>query len=382
MDVIGLHVDLQNGWVRNTAKRTWRLYQSLRRVVFQRYISGYALRVVVGHLCHFFMVRRPALAVLSTVWRFIEEARDEVRWLDDEVVKELDVARGLLGVLRHNIGSEIAPFAYATDASTAGYAVLTTKLSQDEAWALLRHEERWRFHPRLVESDGPWTSAAAAETGLGALPAGDFSVWVDQIATEDKEGPVDDPQGDDQRPRDGRRVGAPVRRFDELADAVPAVPAAVSVAERWGRVICGGRVRAEAIHNKECRASLLALRRASARADFGDTVLIGLGDNLSEILSSSRGRARNWELNSLCRVAAAYQIASGMTWRRRHLVSAANPADFDSPLADKGVVLPGEALGRVRFGDDWRRLDVPMRPACRVRFGTHRPRPSLGARPR
>lgn len=105
MDVIGLYVDLQNGWIRNTARRTWRLYRALRRIVFQRFISGFALRVVVGHLCHFFMVRRPALAVLSRVWKFVEEARDDVRWLDDEVVRELDVARGLLLVLRHNLGS-------------------------------------------------------------------------------------------------------------------------------------------------------------------------------------------------------------------------------------------------------------------------------------
>lgn len=147
MDVIGLYVDLQNGWIRNTARSTWRLYRALRRIVFQRFISGFALRVVVGHLCHFFMVRRPALAVLSREWKFIEEARDDVRWLDDEVVRELDVARGLLLVLRHNLGSEVAPFAYATDASMAGYGVLTTKLTLDEAWSMLRYEERWRFHP-------------------------------------------------------------------------------------------------------------------------------------------------------------------------------------------------------------------------------------------
>lgn len=239
----------------------------------------------------------------------------------------------------------MAPFAYATDASTAGYGVLTTKLTLDEAWSMLRYEERWRFHPRLVESDGPWTSASAAEKGTGEIPAGDFSDWFDRGVADVFGKVADDQLAVALRPRDGRRVDPPSRCFEEVHDAVPAVPDAVTVAKRWGRVVCGGWARAEAIHNKECRASLLALRRASSRTDFGDTILIGLGDNLSGILSTSRGRARNWELNSLCHVAAAYQIASGMTWRRRHLVSAANPADFDPRLADAGVVLPGEVLG-------------------------------------
>lgn len=106
----------------------------------------------------------------------------------------------------------------------------------------------------------------------------------------------------------------------------------------------GAWLRAEAIHNKECRASILALRRSASCRRFWEKKVIGLGDNLSEILSTSRGRARNWELNSLCRVAAAY-IATGINWRRRHVVSAASPADYDSRLADRKIISPGEVLG-------------------------------------
>lgn len=302
------------------------------------------LRVIVGHLCHFFTVRRPALATLSAVWKFIEDARDEVRWLPDQVVNELCVARGLLPVLGHNLASELAPAAYVTGASTAGYAVLTTRLSDDEAWALIEYEERWRFHPRLVGSAGHWTSAGAAETGRADPPSGDFTRWFDE--DDDAENGAD--QTDESLRLldrwDGRRVPPTRRAFDEVASSVPAVHEAISQPSRWGRVICGGWCRAEAIHNKECRASLLALRRESAHSDFGDTILIGLGDNLSEILSTSRGRARNCELNSLCRVAAAYQISSAMTWRRRHVVSAANPADYDSRLEDRFIVGAGETL--------------------------------------
>lgn len=127
MDVIGLSVDLRQGWIRNTAKRTWWLYRSLRRVVRQRYISGYALRVVVGHLCHFFMVRRPALATLSAVWKFIEDSRDEVCWLPDQVVSELIVARSLLPILGHSIASEMAPAGAPRDTLCSRRSSTTTR---------------------------------------------------------------------------------------------------------------------------------------------------------------------------------------------------------------------------------------------------------------
>lgn len=117
MEVIGLSLDLREGVIRNMAKRTWRLYRALRRIVFQRHISGFALRAVIGHSCHFSMVQRPALAVLSAVWKFVESARDQVWMLPDEVVQELDAARGLLPALRHSISADIASTAYVTDSS-------------------------------------------------------------------------------------------------------------------------------------------------------------------------------------------------------------------------------------------------------------------------
>ncbi len=56
------------------------------------------------------------------------------------------------------------------------------------------------------------------------------------------------------------------------------------------------------------------------------------------------GRAKCHELNNLCRHVAALQLAANVDWRRRRIVSASNPSDADSRLADAGVLSAGEAL--------------------------------------
>ena len=96
METVGLWVDLRKRVVRNTAKRTWRLHAALTQLLRQKRCSGTTLRVVAGHLCHFFMVQRCALSVLGRIWNFIEEKGDCVDDLPADVVNELAVARGLV----------------------------------------------------------------------------------------------------------------------------------------------------------------------------------------------------------------------------------------------------------------------------------------------
>ena len=66
---------------------------------------------------------------------------------------------------------------------------------------------------------------------------------------------------------------------------------------------------------------------------------------MSEILAVEKGRARDYELNSICRQALSLCIACRLTWRRRHIVSEKNLADFDSRLASLSLLRPCEAIG-------------------------------------
>ncbi len=71
------------------------------------------------------------------------------------------------------------------------------------------------------------------------------------------------------------------------------------------QVVCGSSVRKEAIHSKEFRVALIGLRRAAGLRACCGTRLVSIGDNMSEILATEKGRARNHELNAFCRQTAA-----------------------------------------------------------------------------
>eukprot|EP00959_Pyramimonas_sp_CCMP1952_P016473 349360-Pyramimonas_sp.AAC.1 len=62
-----------------------------------------------------------------------------------------------------------------------------------------------------------------------------------------------------------------------------------------------------------------------------------------------RGRAKDRELNALCRRSSAHHVACNILWRRRHLISARNCSHEDSRLADRLLVHPGAALGADRL---------------------------------
>ena len=124
-----------------------------------------------------------------------------------------------------------------------------------------------------------------------------------------------------------------------------AVPRELLPIGRWARVLAGAWRLPEAIHMKECRAALLGLRRAVRSRTCWGSLVCSLGDNLSEVLACERGRARNHELNAICRVSSSFQIATGIKWIRRHVRSEDNATDWDSRLADRHIIAAGECLG-------------------------------------
>eukprot|EP00972_Heterocapsa_arctica_P001072 151169-Heterocapsa_arctica.AAC.1 len=127
-----------------------------------------------------------------------------------------------------------------------------------------------------------------------------------------------------------RRAAFVGRPHAEVTGRVPRLPDGLLVASRWRRVVAGAWSRPAAIHNKEARAALLGLRRAAGSVWMHDSLLLSLGDNLSETLANDRGRARDRELLAIVRRGAAIQLACGIGWRRRYVETQRNPSDEDS----------------------------------------------------
>ena len=98
------------------------------------------------------------------------------------------------------------------------------------------------------------------------------------------------------------------------------------------------------IHMKEARIALLGLKVFSRQPGAAHSEVLSLGDNMDDVLVHDRGRARNHALNAVCRRGCPYRLALNVEWRRRYIETSRNPSDWDSRLADRGGLRPGERL--------------------------------------
>ena len=71
----------------HTRHRAWRLYLCFKHVLRLRRITGEALRVVAGHLAHFFVLLRPAFSALYNVYQFIQNMTNGKSHLPPRSVK-------------------------------------------------------------------------------------------------------------------------------------------------------------------------------------------------------------------------------------------------------------------------------------------------------
>ena len=89
---------------------------------------------------------------------------------------------------------------------------------------------------------------------------------------------------------------------------------------------------------------MLGLSRSTRRVDEHGKTVLSVSDNLVEVLATEKGRSRDKELNGILRRCAGLQEIHDIMWRRRHIQGVRNVADFDSRLANRGLIGPGECL--------------------------------------
>ena len=83
--------------IRHIKNRAWRLYLAIKHVLRMRSITYEAMRILIGHIVHYFSLPRPSLSSLHHIYRFV------YRWLDGKahvipgaVKRELRVIMGIL----------------------------------------------------------------------------------------------------------------------------------------------------------------------------------------------------------------------------------------------------------------------------------------------
>lgn len=258
--------------------------------------------------------------------------RGGLRRFNEEVMRELVVIRGLLGVSSLvSLGAQYLEGALCGDSSMMGYSLSYSAASLEEVKEAGSRRERWRF--KLVEKACPASleedsrvRPRFADAGLAvgaALRAGwqfDEAVGASQL-------------GLDRR----RRRTEPIEAF-ELEE----LSAAWSEPQRWRLVVRGACARHDVIHNLEGRVALMGLRRVCRISAVHGRRVLSLTDNMAVAMSFDRGRAKDYALNVLASRAAAYQLGCNIIWMIRYVRSEANATDFDSRAADRGEIRAGD----------------------------------------
>ena len=353
MEMVGRRFDGKRRMLLPRWRRMWRLWFALSEVLRLRVLAPSQMRRLIGHLVDHFAARRETLCVLNAAYRFVGDGEGPVRPLDQEVLAELRVARGVLPLCGLRLDRPICPRVYCSDASDKGYALHVTTASPEEAWEAARFRERWRFRETEGEAVGRDRSLVlqGASAQAFACPGYDreFSLWA-AARMEEEAQPAGraspEPDGPASSLPTGRSRPIPRRDPDmvEVVGAVPRLAEAWVQPARWRRLVAGAWRRPGKIHCKEARAALLGLQREAADPASHGAVVLSFGDNLAETLAFDRGRAKDWELLALVRKGSAFQLGADLRWARRYIETKRNPSDADSRIADRGGLAPGQII--------------------------------------
>ena len=113
-----------------------RLQASTMQLLKRTICTGRQLAHVIGKWNWAMLIRRPLMSVFSSVYRFIECARDTHYELWPSVRRELRCAVGLAPLLYASINCSYAPLVIASDASECAAGVVFTNATSDQVGSL------------------------------------------------------------------------------------------------------------------------------------------------------------------------------------------------------------------------------------------------------
>ncbi|CAK0844899.1 unnamed protein product [Prorocentrum cordatum] len=109
------------------------------------------LRIWIGHVVHLFMLNRPALSCLWTVYQFILHALDRRCRVWGSLRQEIKVIMGLVFLCQRDLGASRLRMAYCSDSSDLGYCLAVTSASDAELREAAAYHERWLFVEERVD---------------------------------------------------------------------------------------------------------------------------------------------------------------------------------------------------------------------------------------
>ncbi len=347
LEFLGMKMFGASNTLGHTAARTWRLFYALDDAASRTGLVGATLRILVGHVLYNFGLRPEFFSVLESVFWFIAANLEKWAPLDACTRCELIACRGLVFQSLIALDKPVARKVYCSDSSALGYELSVTEALPHAVLDAVRWQERWRHRElEAPETHRHPTSYHGQLAGTKSL-ADDDSTFVQWAAAAERY------RSAGRRRVSGRAVDTfqPCRRPKTVAlfnGVVPALPQTLLWRARYAPIVTGAWRNPDVIRCLESRASVAGLRHAAAVPELQDTIVLSIADDLAEICASDKGRSKDPALNSLLRRSAGLQLASGISWRRRHVESRRNPTDQGSRVADRGGLAPGELLRRTK----------------------------------
>ena len=353
-ETIGVIFDFVKGVARNKPRRVWRAFLAGKELLRRRRVSGKHIEVWLGHMTSLFMLMPSGLSCFFHIYRFLQQHRFGRSELWESVRNEIKTALGLMWLAQSNLRFDPVKQVDAGDASGHGFALMTTLASRTEISEACRWREGWRFRamPQVMkdaaktqdrhkifealdelhaECSGPIAPQELKPSAqFGASLRTQFASWLEQASNTDhwlRTSAI----SSQMRAKPGKRVVV------ESPALVPPLDDSLCDADRfsllwrkkWRRPTEGH------ITLKEARVALSSLKRTCRVASLHGRLKLTLTDNLSCLCAFEKGRATDFNLNQVCRAAAAYSAACGVRWRLRHIETKRNPADRDSRLLGK-----------------------------------------------
>ncbi len=358
LQTIGVVFDFRKGVAHPVQRRVWRTFLAGRELLRRRRVSVKHLEIWVGHVTAIFMLTPPLLSCFFHTYRFLKRSEGKRAEVWKEVRSEIKLVLGTLWLARSTLAFDPVRHVDVGDASMQAYAMMSTEASTSEIAEACKWRELWRFRPipeeiksvakagereeliRLLE--GLHADSEVTLGGQEVKPSSQFGAGLcTQYATWMME--ASDPTSwlRTSSVASQLKVKQPRKTLVEVPALVCPLSDELCKAGRY-TLLWRKKWRCPEGHItlKEARVALSSLRRTCRVVELHGRLKLTLTDNLSCLCSFEKGRASDYKLNELCRVAAAYAIPTGIRWRLRHVETKRNPADRDSRFLEEKFLAP------------------------------------------
>lgn len=282
--------------VRLSAESSIDLARTTLAVLRRGTVSGIGLAHIIGRWTWCMLVRRPSLAVLQHVYKYIQTAHRRRFVLWPSVRRELWLLLGLLPLLHARLDVPTFRHAIATDASELGAGVVCSTITPElnaRIWPVC--SSRHHAHLQTIIN--------------AAVSRGEY------LELEPDSSSLD--------------VAADL--FERGARSYSAFYADV-VAARWSTIISSAWLVPEHINHLELRAVLLAVHWLLSYPSSHLSRVYLLVDSTVALFALWKGRTSSARLLQIVRKINALLLVSGVSLLTGWLPSAVNPADQPSRL--------------------------------------------------